>query len=211
MLEIFSVTIAGVFLAQMAPGPNLLAVAGMALGQGRLPALFVSFGVASAIFVWVLLVTFGLAGLLAIYPGLLTAMKFLGGGYLCYICGRAFYAGWSGKAPNIKAIDGQMKPTAAFMRGFLVNMTNPKSALMWSAVATFMYGSGLTASQVLWFAPLGAFTALMIYGTYALVFSTGVIRALYIRFSRWFEFAFGAAFGAIGGSLVLDGLKDLRP
>jgi threonine/homoserine/homoserine lactone efflux protein len=52
MLEAYLVTLAGVLLGQIAPGPNLLAVAGAALGQGRRAAGFVALGVATAIFAW---------------------------------------------------------------------------------------------------------------------------------------------------------------
>ena len=46
MLEIYLITLAGVSMGQAAPGPNLLAVAGAALGQGRKPAIFTALGVA---------------------------------------------------------------------------------------------------------------------------------------------------------------------
>ena len=96
VLEIYLVTLAGIVLGQIAPGPNLLAVAGAALGQDRRTAFFLALGVATAIFVWVTVAAFGLAALLKLYPSLLTVMKFLGGGYLCFLSIRALIAAWRG-------------------------------------------------------------------------------------------------------------------
>ncbi len=210
MLEVYLITLAGVSMGQAAPGPNLLAVAGVALGQGRRPAVFTALGVALAILIWVALIALGLTAVFNLYPALLTVMKLVGGGYLLWIAFRGAKAAVSGSKPSIKAIEDNVSNMAAFRHGFLVNMTNPKSALMWSAVATFMFGSGLSDWQVLLFAPIGAFTAFCIYGTYGLLFSSGLARSLYARAARWFEAAFAAAFGLIGGKLFLDGLRELK-
>lgn len=209
MLKVYMMTLTGVALAQIAPGPNLLAVAGVALGHGTRPALFVTLGVATAVFAWMTLTTFGLATLLALYPPLLTVMKIAGGVYLCFIALKALRSAFGGTQPGIGASHASLTPAAAWRRGLLVNMTNPKSALTWAAITTFMFGAGLSTSQVLGFAPVGAASALVVYGTYATLFSTNSARRIYARFTRPIEAAFGVAFGALGGSLIVDGLRDL--
>ncbi len=100
MLNVYMMTLAGVALAQLAPGPNLLAVAGVALGHGIRPALFVTLGIATAIFIWMTLATFGLATLLALYPSLLTAMKIAGGLYLCLIALKALRSAVGRREPT---------------------------------------------------------------------------------------------------------------
>lgn len=209
MLEIYLVTLLGVALGQVSPGPNLLAVAGAALGQGRRSAAYVALGVATAIFVWVSLASFGLATLLTVHPSLLTAMKLLGGFYLCYLALRALRASWRGGGPAIETTRADWTPLQAWRRGLLVNLTNPKSFLLWGAVATFLFGSGLSTPQVLGFAPVGAASAFAIYGTYGALFSSGPARRFYARWSRGVEALFGAVFGAIGGKLVADGIGEM--
>jgi len=210
MLEIFTITIFGVAMGQAAPGPNLIAVAGVALGQGRLLAILTALGIALAIFVWVALVAFGLGTVLNLYPVLLTFMKLLGGMYLCFLAYKAIRSAFLKGSPIIHANETKMTLFGAFSRGFLVNITNPKSALLWVSVATFMFGAGLNVFQVLTFAPLGALTAFAIYGAYAFLFSTGTARNYYSKFAGWFEFSFGAAFGLVGGRLFFDGLKEIK-
>jgi threonine/homoserine/homoserine lactone efflux protein len=52
MLTVFISALLGTMAAQVAPGPNLLAVAGVALSQGRRPAFCVVWGVATGVLVW---------------------------------------------------------------------------------------------------------------------------------------------------------------
>lgn len=209
MLNIYLLTLGGIALAQIAPGPNLLAVAGAALGQGFRAAAFVALGVATAIFVWVTLAAFGLSTLLALYPSVLVVLKLLGGLYLCFLALKALWAAWQGKTSAFRANVADWSPWSAWRRGVLVNLTNPKSALMWGAITTFLFGSGLSPLQVLGFAPLGFLSALVVYGAYAILFSTSQVKRIYSRFSRIIEALFGAAFGAIGGSLLADGLAKI--
>ncbi len=210
MVEIYLVTLAGIALGQILPGPNLLAVASAALGQGRRQAMSVAFGVATAIFAWVSLAAVGLGALLAAFPSLLVAMKLIGGFYLCFIGLRALRGAARGGSLVYRADRVNWTAVQAWRRGLLVNLTNPKSALMWGAVASFLFGSGLTAPQVLAFAPLGFSSAMLIYGTYAFLFSSRLAKGAYGRFARGIEALFGLAFGAIGGSLFADGVGDLR-
>ena len=82
--------------------------------------------------------------------------------------------------------------------------------MMWAAVATFLFGAGLTAWQVLVFAPIGAANGFLVYGLYALLFSTRTAHRGYARAARGIETLFAGAFGTMGGKLIYDGVKELR-
>jgi threonine efflux protein len=209
MLQAYLMTLTAVALGQITPGPNLMAVAGAALGQGRRSAFFLTLGVATAILIWVTVAALGLATLLKLYPSLLTVMKFLGGGYLCFLAVKSAMAAWRGGDPSIQAHHSDWTPLGAWRRGLLVNLTNPKAALMWSAVATFLYGSGLSTLEVLGFAPIGFASAVLVYGIYGVLFSSGLAKRTYARFARGIEILFGGAFGAIGGKLVVDAVREV--
>lgn len=209
MLKIYAITLAGLVLGQLAPGPNLLAVASVALGKGREHAVLVALGVAIAVFGWVAIAALGLATLLVMWPSLLIAMKLLGGAYLCFLALRALAAALRGGAPALAAAGSALTAAGAVRRGILVNLTNPKSALMWAAIATFLFGSGLSAPQVLGFAPLAFVSALAVYGAYALLLSSPSAQRIYGRFARSLEASFAAGFGVLGGRLVTDGLGEM--
>ena len=208
MFEAYLAALVGVMLAQAAPGPNFLAVVSAALGQGRRAALWTVLGVATGMLIWAAAVAFGLAVLLALYPVLLVAMKIVGGGYLLFMGWHALMAAWRGGAVSVKADRKRFSDGAAWRRGLLVVITNPKAALMWSAVGAFLFGSGLTGWQVAAFGPFAAISAVLIYGTYGLLFSSGLAARTYARISRWIEAALGSVFAALGGTLLLNGLRD---
>ena len=211
MISAFVAALVGVMAAQASPGPNMMAVAGAALKQGRGAALLVVSGIASGSLVWAALTAFGLGELFRRVPQLLTALMFLGGAYLLWLALRSLRSAWRGNAAAIVANYERLSPWAAWRRGLLVVLTNPKAALMWSAIATFLFGAGLPMLAVLAFGPLVAITATLIYGGYGLLFSSRIAGHVYGRFARAIEVVFGAAFGALGGVLVLAGVRALRP
>lgn len=211
MISAFVAVLIGVMAAQASPGPNMMAVAGAALKQGRSAALLVVSGIATGSLVWAVLTAFGLGELLRRFPQLLTALMFVGGGYLLWLAARSLLSAWRGDMGRLKANTEHLSAWGAWRRGLLVVLTNPKAALMWSAIATFLFGAGLPMLAVLGFGPLVALSALLIYGTYGLIFSSRLAGAFYQRFARGIEFVFGAAFGVLGGVLVLTGVRALRP
>lgn len=211
MLTIYMVTLLGVIAAQVSPGPNLISVASVALSQGRRAALFVVIGVATGMLVWSLLTAMGLGALIEAYPKSLLLLKLLGGGYLIFLGINAARATLqSGAEPTIRLDQSSLSDAQAWLRGLSVLLTNPKAALMWAAVASFLFGQGLNALHVLAFGPIGAISGLLIYGSYAMLFSTGAAMRSYSRFSRWFEGLFAAAFSAMGASLLWLGLSETQ-
>ncbi|MEM1398795.1 MAG: LysE family translocator [Pseudomonadota bacterium] len=203
-------TLIGVLAAQAAPGPNLVAVAGAALGQGRSAALWVVLGIASGILVWILAVAAGLGAFLDAYPLSLVLLKFAGGLYLLYIGAKALLAARSGKGATITPAKNKRSAVDAWRHGLLVVLTNPKAALMWAAVATFLFGAGFTPWQLIAIGPIGSLTAILIYGTYGIVFSSRVAVAGYAKASWLIEGLFGTIFAALGGRLLYDGARQLR-
>jgi threonine/homoserine/homoserine lactone efflux protein len=173
--------------------------------------LLVVLGIASGSLVWAAATAGGLAALLAAVPALLTILKFAGGLYLLYIALRGAMTALGGGEGSLAPSAGAMKPSdvGAWRRGFFVVMTNPKAALMWSAIASVLYGSGLGSREVLLFGPFTFCSASLIYGTYGVLFSSGFAMSAYARFSRWIEGAFAAVFGTLGVILVLDGIREL--
>jgi len=211
MLQAYLATLVGLIAMQVAPGPNLLAVASAGMGQGRRSALLIALGVASGAAIWVFLVAMGIGVAVKNHPELLTVLKFAGGGYLMWIGARALLSALKGQNTRIAQTEDACSDWVSWRRGLFVVMSNPKAALGWAAIASFMFGAGLTALQVAAFAPLAALSAIMVYGGYALLFSTGRAVRTYQRFWRGVELVFGGVFGAMGASLLLAGARDLRP
>lgn len=210
MIKVYAFTLAALIAMQIAPGPNLIAVAAEGMSRGRKAALLVAFGVSCGAVIWVILAALGLGFVIQRQPEILTGLKLVGGAYLLWIGCRALYAAARGKNIRIPPADRLVTGLASWRRGFLVVMSNPKAALGWTAIASFMFGSGLSAPQVAAFAPVAALSAMVVYGAYAILFSTGTASRAYQRFWRGVELVFGGVFGAMGASLVVSGLREYR-
>ncbi|NIA68195.1 LysE family translocator [Pelagibius litoralis] len=209
MIEVVTVFL-GIVFAQAAPGPNMMAVAAASLGSGRFHGVATAAGIASGVFIWAILFALGIGAVLQAFPQTVMAMRLLGGGYLLYLGLRALRAAVVGSGDAAAAGRSEVAGAAAYGRGFLVVMTNPKAALMWVAVSMFLVSSGLSTLQFLAVGLGASASAMIIYGTYALLFSTGIALRAYGRFSRLVEGTFGALFGAAGGKLILDGVREMR-
>ncbi|MEM9477670.1 MAG: LysE family translocator [Pseudomonadota bacterium] len=211
IVSVYALTWLSVIATQISPGPNLAAVASVGLAQGRRPALFVVTGISSGMLVWSLATAMGLGTLIEAFPWALTLMKLLGGGYLLFLAIKAARTTWRGTAsPTYGKATEPLSDAQAWRRGALVLLSNPKAALMWAAVASFLFGQGLSVWHVLVLGPLGALSGLLVYGTYAWLFSTGVAMRGYTRFAGWFEGVFAAVFGLMGASLLWAGIRDVR-
>ena len=89
ILETFAVTWIGVVAAQASPGPNLAAVASIALGDGRRPALFAVLGIGIGMLVWAVSAALGLSAILEAFPLSLVLLRLVGGAYLIWLAIKA--------------------------------------------------------------------------------------------------------------------------
>lgn len=209
VVEIVIVLVA-VFVAQVTPGPNMMAVASASLGSGRRAGIFTAMGVSIGVFVWAVLFTTGGGAFIQAFPTAIPLMKLMGGAYLLFIAGNAIRRALF-QSPNLSEVDlATSSGIGAFGRGFFVASTNPKAALVWVAVSAYLAPLALSMPQYLLFGLAVASSAAIVFGSYAYLFSMAVAVRGHRRFFRSVEVAFGTVFGAIGGTLILNGVQELR-
>ena len=183
--------------AAVSHGPNLVAVASRGLGSGRNAALIVAAGLACGAFLWSFLTAVGLGTLFGAYPALLRVMGLLGGAYLLWLGFKGWRAALIGKG-------GQIAPSRGrgvwqdYLYGLTVTSTNPKVALLWASLSTFVGPAITNWPLLLMFITGSAIIIFAIYGTYGRLFSTGRARSLYQQFQRTSEVLFGTLFGGPG-------------
>jgi threonine/homoserine/homoserine lactone efflux protein len=193
----------GFALAALSPGQNMVTVASTALGAGRRPALLAASGIATGAFLCSLCMSYGLARLFELYPWTLTVLSLVGGLYLLYLAYKGIRAAVNGGSAMI-APGQQVDGFNAWLRGLIVTASNPKVALFWASIATYVTSFTTTDSILVTFAFAVAVTAMLIYGGYALVFSTAQSRRIYDRSKSVFEAGFGLVFGALGVMLLMS-------
>ena len=192
--------------AAISPGPNLVAVASRALGSGRTSALATACGIALGAFGWAMLCALGLGALFDAAPALLRVLGLLGGAYLAWLGFKGWRAALTGQGGEIAPRPGRGL-RADLLHGLVVTATNPKVALLWASLATFVAGATTTWATLGLFAAVSAFLALTIYGAYAFVFSIGHVRRFYERSTRAAEALFGTAFGLLGAAMIVRAVR----
>lgn len=192
--------------AAISPGSNMVAVASRALGSGRASAFATACGIALGAFGWAMLCALGLGALFDAAPTLLRILGLLGGAYLAWLGFKGLRAALTGQGGEIAPRPGRGL-RADLLHGLVVTATNPKVALLWASLATFVAGATTTWATLVLFAAVSALLALMIYGAYAFVFSVGGVRRLYERSTRAAEGLFGTAFGLLGVAMIVRAVR----
>ena len=188
--------------AAISPGPNMVAVASRALGSGRASGLATAAGIAVGAFGWALLCALGLGAVFEAAPAMLRVLGLLGGGYLAWLGFKGWRAALTGQGGEIAPRPGRGL-RADMLHGLVVTATNPKVALLWASLATFVASATTTWPALLLFAGVSSLLGMAIYGGYALAFSVGGVRRLYARWARAAEAVFGTAFGLLGAAMIV--------
>ena len=183
----------------MSPGPGVALILGIAVSQGRKPALLACLGIGCAAVLMALSTVVGLAAIWSDVAGLLTIVRVVGVVYLAWLAWAAFNKALRPPpAPQAIKRSGQ----ASVLQGFLMQLINPKALLFWVAVAAV---SGLNAApmHVILVFVVGAFTVSFAgHGTWAIALSSNPFRVLYGRARRWIESLLGCFFAFVAFKLA---------
>lgn len=192
-------------LGLLSPGPNILAILGVAMDVGRRAGVAMALGVALGSTLWAALTALGLSALLAAYAGALIVIKIAGGLYLLWLAFKALRS--ASRARHVAPTDarGAVRPAWRYAaQGLLIQMTNPKAALSWVAIVAL--GVGPEAPGAVFAVIVIGAAALSTAGhlAYALLFSTPPMLRAYARARRWIQAALGAFFAFAGIKLLLS-------
>lgn len=193
-------------LGTMSPGPSNMAIMGVAMRQGRRPALALAAGVISGSLFWAIMAATGLSALLLAWSQALVAVKVVGGVYLLWLAVKAarsaFRKGTENAPQNRMTIPASK--AVLYRRGLLLHLSNPKAVLVWLAILSL----GAHPHAPDYVMPLMvagcALLGVLVFGSYALVFSTVTMNRVYIKARRGIEGLFALFFGAAGIKLLLS-------
>ncbi|MEH6548273.1 MAG: LysE family transporter, partial [Sneathiella sp.] len=209
-MEDFSLYLPGIILAYSAfllgiasPGPNILAVIGTSMSLGRKSGIALALGVAGGSFTWAVLTVIGLSALLEAYSSALIAIKIFGGFYLLWLAYKSFKSAASVQDMQAKQLaGGKRSPVGYMVRGYIIQMTNPKAALSWIAIISL----GMKQDAPLWVGVsivVGTFIlSILLHTLYAVAFSTPVMVRVYGKARRYIQATLGAFFAFAGIKLL---------
>lgn len=189
-------------LAVVTPGPNFFNIAQLAASQSRRHGVVAALGVATGTVLWGLAGGLGIKTLFSAAPTLYLGFKIAGGCYLIYLGLKQFKR----KAPVVPGALAAARQTylGVYARGFLGNMTNPKSALFVATIfATAMPAHVpplLLALAVLTMATL----SFSWYCSVALFFASRRVAGVYERSRQWLDRLAGGCYLLFGVHLVAN-------
>ncbi len=129
-LTLFFIT---TLIVVLSPGPAALAAAAEGASSGFKKSMLVVLGIASANVVYFILSATGIAALIIASHTLFTVIKWVGIAYLLYL---GFSAIFSRSGPLSISPDGRQpsKWYKRFLKGFIIEISNPKALLYFSAL-----------------------------------------------------------------------------
>jgi threonine/homoserine/homoserine lactone efflux protein len=117
-------------LLGLSPGPDNIFVLMQSAMQGRRAGMYVVLGLCSGLIVHTTAIAMGLAAVFAASATAFTVMKLIGAAYLLYLAYQAFRAPVSTDDSNTAT---PMRARELYLRGIVMNLTNPKVVLFFLA------------------------------------------------------------------------------
>ncbi|QXT40497.1 LysE family translocator [Gymnodinialimonas ceratoperidinii] len=192
-LPAFFIAHSFLLVGALSPGPAVAMLMGISVGQGRAAGLIACAGIATGSATINLLTILGVGLILSQAAWAMMILRIAGSAYLAYLAYGAFRKALN--PPTIAAMNVRRQGTGAlFVKGYLLQITNPKAIAFWLAIA----GVGATANAPLWVVALfvGSMWVLSFacHGAWAVALSASPVRAAYHYARRYIEAALGAFF-----------------
>ena len=124
LLELY---VAAVFLAMIAPGPDMLFILATGTRGGPRAGLLATLGVVTSEVVQITAVAAGLAALFAAAPTAFTVLRLGGAAYLLYLGVQALRSARRGRPLEAPPGGERVSGRYAYLRGLVTNLVNPKS------------------------------------------------------------------------------------
>ncbi len=146
------------------PGPDLMCTVATALSEGRSRAFTLMSGLVAGCWLWILLLTLGVASLLARHPAAMLAIQSAGVAYIAYLAFTSFreaVAECRGRA----VADARPERRAGwplFRRGIAMSMSNPLTILFFLAFLPGFTRSGCGIHPALQTLALGTLFCLLV-------------------------------------------------
>jgi threonine/homoserine/homoserine lactone efflux protein len=124
--HLLALYVLAVFLAMIAPGPDMMFVLAVGARGGPRAGLMATLGVASSEIVQITAVAAGLSALFAAAPAAFTALRLCGAAYLLYLGVQALRSARRGSPLAAPAEGPRLSGRYAYLRGAVTNLVNPK-------------------------------------------------------------------------------------
>lgn len=200
MLELSALISTGLafLIVAASPGPANLSNATIAMRHGRRTSVVYGLGLSCGLVFWGLVAASGLGAILRSSLYVLPILKALGGLYLLWLALLSMCsARQAGSSTNISP--GVQR---WFVRGLLLNLSNPKSVIAWMAALSVGLHPGSGTQAIVTASLLCIGIGFANNAAYSLLFSFNGMMSLYSRAQRWIDGVAAALFTLAGLGLI---------
>ncbi|CUH41046.1 Threonine efflux protein [Jannaschia seosinensis] len=187
------------FFAVAAPGPAFLLCTQAALRGGLREGAMTGFGLAVMAGIWTLAALLGLEALFAVFPLAYTVMK-VGGAFVVLV-----FAVQTWRAAHVP-VDAAppVSGRRAFLKGFLLNLGNPKSILFAAGVLLIIFPPGLSAAEMTLVTANHIALELAVYSGLAAIISQDAVRLRYVALKPVLMRIMALVLGGLGLRLLVS-------
>lgn len=186
------------FVVAVSPGPANISNATIAMSRGRRTSLVYSTGLSFGLVFWGLIAASGMGAVLQGSLYLLMLLKVIGGLYLLWLAFLSGKAAWHNQPEETIATGNK----SWFVRGMLLNMSNPKSVIAWMAALSVGLDVNDDVQSVIAATLVCICVGFLNNALYSVVFSVGGMMKGYQRFRRATNTVVSGLFAIAGLGLI---------
>ncbi|MBX2826196.1 MAG: LysE family translocator [Gammaproteobacteria bacterium] len=192
------------FIVAVSPGPATISNAAIAMSQGRKTSLIYGAGLSCGLVFWGVIAATGMGAVLQGSLYLLLVLKVLGGLYLLWL---AYQSGQAAMRKDTEVVV-KTEDRRWFLRGLVLNMSNPKSVIAWMAALSLGLGANSGTSAVIAATLVCIIVGFVTNALYSVVFSVRGMMLGYRRFRRNIDGFVAALFTVAGLGLIRSAISD---
>lgn len=189
------IVVATAVIGGLTPGPGTLAIAGASMNSGRTMGLSLAWGITTGSLIWAVSAALGFGALLTANQWAFEIIRYCGVIYFSWL---AYRAARTALQPGDLSVDqsGVGSHTAAWIKGALIHLTNPKAVIFWGSILAIGLKPGATSASIAWVVCICITINFIIVTSYAMMFSVSSLMQGYLRLRRWIESIFAAFFAS---------------
>ncbi|MDF7674310.1 LysE family translocator [Acetobacteraceae bacterium ESL0709] len=199
--SLFLAFLGTVFIINISPGPAMMFTLHQSQTNGLKSGLLAALGVECGVFIYVILTALGIAAFFSRYPTLYMIFQLTGAFYLLYLA----YKSWprAGEAHKSGLGAGGHK---AFLKGLLINLTNPKIVLFFISLIPQFVPPASGPERFILYGLIFNAGGLTVNLSVALLANT---VSQWLKNARWFDYVPPLLFTAISFYTIISRLMSL--
>lgn len=191
-------------MAAATPGPNFFLVSSLAMSVSRGRGVSAALGITFSVFIWSCAAALGLSLFLQSFPLVYDTIRYAGAAYLVWLGVKLMRNAFSSDAERTEGANKAIGVSilSAFGRGFLVNITNPKTITYYTSIFAVLVPQDASKAAFAEIVLTAVLVSCLWWAVVAAVFSTPIVARGFANVRRYVEFVAGSAFVLFGARVA---------